>query len=208
MHADASSEAKLFAKYRKIFASFLNYYCMSRIGKKPVILPSGFDVTVEAGKVTVKGPKASLTVPLHSDVSIELQAEPSAVVVNVKDENNVSQRALWGLTRQLIANAVEGLVKPYEKSLEFVGVGYKVAMQGNVIVMDVGFSHQVKFTVPANLEASVDKQILKLVSSDKYLLGEMAAQIRRVRPPEPYKGKGIRYTDEVVRRKAGKAAKS
>lgn len=181
---------------------------MSRIGKKPIHLPSGFDLNVEAGKVTVKGPKSSLSVPLHADVTVELQADPRAAVVHVKDENDVDQRALWGMTRQLIANAVEGLQKPYEKSLEFVGVGYKVNLQGNVIVMDVGYSHQVKFPVPVGIEASVDKQILKLVSADKYLLGETAAQIRRVRPPEPYKGKGIKYTDEVIRRKAGKAAKS
>lgn len=181
---------------------------MSRIGKKPISLPSGFDVTVEAGKVLVKGPKATLTIPLHADVTIEVQGEPRVATVHVKDENDVDQRALWGLTRQLIANAIEGLQKPYEKSLEFVGVGYKVNLQGNVVVMDVGYSHQVKFPLPAGVEASVDKQILKLTSSDKYLLGEMAAQIRRVRPPEPYKGKGIKYTDEVIRRKAGKAAKS
>lgn len=181
---------------------------MSRIGKKPIILPSGFDVTVDAGKVVVKGPKASLTVPLPPHASAEVAGEPKAVTVTVEQPENVKQRALWGLTRQLIANAVAGLQTPFEKSLEFVGVGYKVAVEGKNIIMDVGFSHRVTFPIPEGIEASVEKQILTLKSIDKHLLGETAAQIRRVRPPEPYKGKGIKYADEVIRRKAGKTAKS
>ncbi len=126
---------------------------MSRIGKKPIILPSGIDLAVEAGKVVVKGPKASLTIALPLHASVALQDDPRSAVVNVEDENNVSQRAIWGLTRQLIQNAVAGLQKPYEKSLEFVGVGYKVAMEGKNIVMDVGFSHSVKFPIPEGVEA-------------------------------------------------------
>lgn len=181
---------------------------MSRIGKKPILLPSGIDLTVEAGKVVVKSPKASLTVPLPPHASVALQDEPRAAVVTVEDENNVSQRAIWGLTRQLVQNAVQGLQKPYEKALEFVGVGYRVALEGKTVVMDVGYSHSVKFPVPEGVEAKVDKQILTLMSADKYLLGETAAQIRRVRPPEPYKGKGVKYVDEVIRRKAGKTAKA
>ncbi|MCR4256710.1 MAG: 50S ribosomal protein L6 [Candidatus Uhrbacteria bacterium] len=181
---------------------------MSRIGKKPIILPSGFDVNVDAGKVIVKGPKASLTVELPPHAAVEIGGEPKALTVTVEDPENVKQRALWGLTRQLIANAVTGLQTPFEKSLEFVGVGYKVALEGKNVAMDVGFSHRVMFPLPEGLEASVDKQVLTLKSSDKHLLGETAAQIRRVRPPEPYKGKGIKYVDEVIRRKAGKTAKS
>ncbi len=181
---------------------------MSRIGKKPILLPSGFDLTVEAGKVIVKGPKASLTVPLPPHASVSLEAEPRAAVVHVEDPENVSQRAIWGLARQLIANAVIGLEKPYEKALEFVGVGYRVSLEGRTVVFEVGFSHPVKFVLPEGVDAKVDKQVLTLSSADKYLVGETAAQIRRFRKPEPYKGKGIKYVDEVIRRKAGKTAKA
>ena len=181
---------------------------MSRIGKKPILLPSGIDLTVEAGKVIVKSPKASLTIPLPPHSSVTLEAEPRSAVVNVELPDNVYQRAIWGLTRQLISNAVEGLQKPYEKSLEFVGVGYKVALEGKTVVMDVGFSHTIKFPLPEGIEAKVEKQVLTLSGSDKQLVGELAAQIRRKRPPEPYKGKGVKYTDETIRRKAGKTAKT
>jgi len=181
---------------------------MSRIGKKPIILPSGFDATVEAGKVIVKGPKATLTVPLPPDSAVTIEGEPKTLTVTVQDPENVSQRAIWGLTRQLIANAVIGLQTPFQKQLEFIGVGYRVAVEGKNVAMDVGYSHRVMFPVPEGVTATADKQILTLVSADKYLLGETAAQIRRVRPPEPYKGKGIKYVDEVIRRKAGKTAKA
>lgn len=181
---------------------------MSRIGKKPIILPSGFDVTVDAGKVIVKGPKASLTVPLPPHASVVIDGEPKAVTVTVQEPENVTQRAIWGLTRQLIANAVIGLQTPFQKQLEFIGVGYRVAVEGKTVAMDIGFSHRVMFPVPEGVTATSEKQILTLVSSDKYLLGETAAQIRRFRPPEPYKGKGIKYVDEVIRRKAGKTAKA
>ena len=181
---------------------------MSRIGKKPVLLPADFDVTIDAGKVVVKGPKGSLTVPIPPHASVALQAEPKALLVSVEDETKVNQRALWGLTRQLMQNAVQGLVKPFEKALEFVGVGFKVALEGRTLVMDVGFSHKVNFPLPEGLEGKVEKQIVTLTSSDKYLLGETAASIRRIKPPEPYKGKGIKYVNEVIRRKAGKTAKT
>ncbi|MEI7512875.1 MAG: 50S ribosomal protein L6 [Candidatus Uhrbacteria bacterium] len=181
---------------------------MSRIGKKPIILPSGFDATVDAGKVVVKGPKASLTVPLPPHASVVIDGEPKALTVTVQDPENVTQRAIWGLTRQLIANAVIGLQTPFQKQLEFIGVGYRVAVEGKTVAMDVGYSHRVMFPVPEGVTATAEKQILTLVSSDKYLLGETAAQIRRFRPPEPYKGKGIKYVDEVIRRKAGKTAKT
>lgn len=181
---------------------------MSRIGKKPILLPSGFDLTVEAGKVIVKGPQASLTIPLPPHASVIVEGEPKAAVVKVEDENNVDQRAIWGLTRQLVQNAVTGLLKPYEKALEFVGVGYKVALDGRTVVIDVGYSHSIKFALPEGVDAKVEKQVLTLSGADKYLVGETAARIRRYREPEPYKGKGIKYVDEVIRRKAGKTAKT
>lgn len=181
---------------------------MSRIGKKPLLIPAGVDVTIGTGLVTVKGPKATLEVPLPPHAKAAMDAATRTVTVTVDDETSVDQRAVWGLTRQLLKNAVEGVQKVYEKSLEFVGVGFKVALEGKTIVMDVGYSHKVKFQVPTGMEAKIDKQVLTLSGSDKYLVGETAAQIRRVRPPEPYKGKGIKYVDEVIRRKAGKTAKT
>jgi large subunit ribosomal protein L6 len=181
---------------------------MSRIGKKPVLLPAGIDATVEAGKVVVSSGKAQLTVPMPPHAIVALQAEPKALIVTVDNGESKDQKAIWGLTRQLLANAVQGLQKPYEKSLEFVGVGFKVALEGKTVVMDVGFSHKVRFDIPEGIEVKVEKQILTLTGADKYLLGETAAQIRRIKPPEPYKGKGIKYTDEVIRRKAGKTAKT
>lgn len=180
---------------------------MSRIGLKPIVLPQGVDANVADGRVTVKGPNGTLTVALHPAVTATVTPERT-VTVSIAQEQDVHERALWGLTRQLIANAVEGAQKPFEKSLEFVGVGYRVSASGNTVNMEVGFSHPVKFELPAGIVATVDKQILTLKGADKQLVGEMAAQIRRVRPPEPYKGKGIKYVDEVIRRKAGKAAKA
>lgn len=181
---------------------------MSRIGKQPINLPSGVDLTVDAGKVVVKGPKGTLTVNLPPHATVTLEAEPRAAMVSVEDQNDVQQRAIWGLTRQLVSNAVEGVQKPFQKSLEFVGVGYRVSVSGRNVVMEVGFSHDVEFPLPEGIDATVEKQVLTLSSIDKQLVGEIASQIRRIRPPEPYKGKGIKYVDEVIRRKAGKAAKA
>jgi large subunit ribosomal protein L6 len=181
---------------------------MSRIGKKPVLLSAGVEVTLETGKVTVKGPKGTLTVVLPARTSVAEQADPKALVVSVEDTELVSDRALWGLTRQLLQNAISGVQTHFEKALEFVGVGFKVALEGRNVSMDVGFSHKVVFPLPEGIDAKVEKQILTLSGANKFLVGEMAAQIRRVRPPEPYKGKGIKYVNEVIRRKAGKTAKS
>ncbi len=181
---------------------------MSRIGKKPVLLPAGTEATLAERTVTVKGPKGTLSVALPPHALVELVAEPKSLQVTVEDGTHVEQRAIWGLTRQLLQNAVEGTNKPFERSLEFVGVGFKVALEGRNVMMDVGFSHRVTFPLPEGVEAKVEKQVITLTSTDKQLLGETAAQMRRVKPPEPYKGKGIKYTEEVIRRKAGKTAKA
>ena len=181
---------------------------MSRIGKKPVLLPAGVDATVEAAQVMIKGPKGTLQVRLPAAAKIETQADPRALLVTVNRPDNVEDRAIWGLVRQLLSNAVDGVQKPFEKSLEFVGVGFKVALEGRKLVMDLGYSHRVPFELPTGIDGKVDKQILTLTGIDKALVGETAARIRRIRPPEPYKGKGVKYVDEVIRRKAGKTAKS
>jgi len=179
---------------------------MSRIGKKPVLLPQGVDATVTDAQVTVKGPKATLVVPLPPHCSVKTVADPRSLVVAIEHEDRVDENALWGLARQLLQNAVDGVQKPFEKALEFVGVGFKVAVEGKKLMMDLGFSHRVPFELPAGMEAKVEKQVLTLTGSDKKMVGETAARIRSIRPPEPYKGKGIKYVDEVIRRKAGKAA--
>lgn len=181
---------------------------MSRIGKKPVLIPSGVEATIADGRVTVKGPKGTLTVALPPASIVTLQAEPKALIVTVKNPERVDEAAQWGLTRQLLQNAVDGVQKPFEKALEFVGVGFKVALEGKTVMMDVGFSHRVPYALPEGVDAKIEKQVLTLSSADKYLVGETAARIRRVRPPEPYKGKGIKYVEEVIRRKAGKTAKT
>jgi large subunit ribosomal protein L6 len=181
---------------------------MSRIGKKPVLLPAGVDLTIEGNRITVKGPKGTLSLVIPPPAKIELHEDPRSVTISVPHETVVSERSIWGLTRQLVQNVVDGVQKPFEKALEFVGIGFKVALEGKTLTMDVGFSHRVTFPLPEGIEAKVEKQILTIFGMDKHLVGEIAAQIRRVRPPEPYKGKGIKYTTEVIRRKAGKTAKS
>jgi len=180
---------------------------MSRIGRKPLQIPSGVEATVAGGSVSVKGPKGTLSVALHPHVHVDVSPE-RVLTVTVDNEEDVKDRALWGLFRKLIGNAVEGVQKPFEKKLDFVGVGYRVALAGNVLNMEVGFSHPVEFKLPEGISASIEKNTLTLSGIDRHLVGEIAAQIRRTRPPEPYKGKGIKYIDEVIRRKAGKAAKT
>ena len=179
---------------------------MSRIGKKPIIIPSGVEATVGVASAEIKGSKGTLSVAFPAAIKVSVQPEPKALIVEMCDETVPGQSALQGTIRQLLANAVAGVQKPFEKSLEFVGVGFRVAVAGNEVKMEIGFSHSVNFPLPKGIEAKVEKQILTLAGIDKQLVGETAAQIRHLRPPEPYKGKGIKYTDEVIRRKAGKAA--
>lgn len=184
---------------------------MSRIGKQPVQIPQGVELTLEGNTVKVKGPKGQLETTVHKNVSLERKNDEAlgdVLVVTVKDENKPSDRSLWGLSQRLIENMVKGVTEGYQKQLEFVGVGYKVSVSGNVVKMSVGFSHDVDFKLPEGIEAQAEKNTLTITGIDKQLVGETAARIRKIRKPEPYKGKGIRYSDEVVRRKAGKAAKA
>ncbi len=179
---------------------------MSRIGKKPIQVPAGVDVAISETEVRVKGPKGELKLAIHPHVRLERAGD--VLTVAVRSEENKKDRALWGLFNRLVANMIVGVTKGYEKSLEFVGVGYKVNLAGKTVKMDVGFSHEVDFPLPAGIDAKVDKNTLTLSGIDKQLVGETAARIRRIRKPEPYKGKGIKYVDEVIRRKAGKSAKA
>lgn len=178
---------------------------MSRIGKKLIPLPAAVEVTIDGSVVRVKGPKGALQVSVPAPIQVTIQAEPRGLTLEPKNAA-IDANALWGLARQLVANAVQGVQTPFEKALEFVGVGFKVALSGRNLNIEVGFSHPVVFPLPEGIDAKVEKQVVTLSGIDKHLVGEIAAQIRRIRPPEPYKGKGIKYTTEVLRRKAGKTA--
>ena len=179
---------------------------MSKIGKMPIALENGVTVTVQGREVQVTGPKGngSHTLPEGIDVKVE----DNTVFVSSQNNEDRSVRAMFGLTRALLANLIKGLDKGFEKKLELVGVGYRAQMQGAELVLSLGFSHPVKFTAPAGITLSVVDNGITIAGTDKALVGQMAAQIRAVRPPEPYKGKGIKYQGEKVRRKAGKAAKA
>jgi len=177
---------------------------MSRVGKLPVPVPEGVEVRVDGSRVSVKGPKGSLEQSFDPDMGIELVDGEVRVT---RPTNQVRHRSLHGLTRSLIANMVEGVTEGFRRSLEIQGVGYRAEKRGRNLVLNVGFSHPVEFDVPEGIEIEVENPTLLHVSgADKQLVGEVAAEIRHVRPPEPYKGKGIRYVGEQVRRKAGKAA--
>ena len=178
---------------------------MSRIGKMPVQIPDGVEVNVAGQTVTVQGPKGVLTQEFHPDMVIALEGN-TLTVQRPSDEKN--HRALHGLTRSLIANMIEGVTKVYQKNLEITGVGYRAALQGNKLVLSMGFSHPVEFEPEPGIEFEVPAPTrISVKGIDKQLVGEIAARIRAVRPPEPYLGKGIRYAGEHIRRKAGKAGK-
>ncbi len=183
---------------------------MSRIGKQPVVIPSGVDVTLANGSITVKGPKGTLSRAIHPRMTVTLGEDEGQKTVNVSigEQDDVEVRALWGTTRSNIQNMIVGVVDGFKKALEVVGVGYRVNAQGNKVVLDVGYSHSVDFILPEGVKAEVEKNTLTLSGINKEVVGEAAAQIRRIRKPEPYGGKGIKYVDEVIRRKAGKAAKT
>lgn len=177
---------------------------MSRVGKLPIELPSGTQVKIENNFIVVKGPKGELKQEIHNLVKIEI--DEKEVKVAVRDQEDKRQRALWGLFRNLIKNMVVGVNDGYEKKLEIVGVGYRAAASGSKLTLNVGYSHPVDFSMPQGISVKVEGNVITLNGIDKQLLGETAAQIRRIRKPEPYKGKGIKYFGEIIKRKAGKAA--
>lgn len=178
---------------------------MSRIGKKPIEIPAGVTITANNGTVTVKGPKGELTRTFNSEIGITIEEN----VVNVTRPSDVKEhRALHGTTRAVIANMVEGVSKGFERNLELIGVGYRAQKQGKKLVLNVGYSHPVEIEPEEGLEIEVPANTKVIVKgTDKERVGALAANIRGVRPPEPYKGKGIRYEGEFVRRKEGKTGK-
>ena len=183
---------------------------MSRVGRKPIVIPTGVDVTIKEQTVSVKGPKGQLTCEVNRLVQVVLGEEEGVKVLtaSVVNELNKQERAIWGTTRALLQNLVTGVTEGFMKQLEVNGVGYRVNMQGKNLVLTVGFSHPVTVAIPELVEAIVEGNAITLKSIDKQMVGEVAAHIRAIKKPEPYKGKGIKYKDEVVRRKAGKAQKS
>ncbi len=178
---------------------------MSRIGRKPIEIPAGVEVKIDGNTVTVKGPKGTLTQNFNSRMNVAV--EGNEVVVTRPSEENLD-KSLHGLTRTLIANMVHGVVTPFTKELEVNGVGYRAAKQGKDLVMNLGYSHQVIVSEIEGITIEVPGPNKVIVSGpDKQKVGQFAAEIREKRPPEPYKGKGIKYADEVIRRKEGKAGK-
>jgi len=177
---------------------------MSRIGKLPVKIEEGVKVLLEKNQVEISGAKGKLVIPINP--AVEVKQEGETLVVLLKKQELMP---MWGTTRALLNNAVIGVIKGWNRGLEMVGVGFKSAVKGNVLEVSAGFSHLVKFAIPEGIAITVDANTKINVSGiNKELVGQTAAKIRKIRPPEPYKGKGIKYVDEVVRRKAGKSGKA
>lgn len=178
---------------------------MSRIGKKPVEIPAGVEVKIDGNTVTVKGPKGTLTRTVHPNITVAVEGN-EIIVTRPNDEKE--NRALHGLTRSLIHNMVEGVTNGFSKTLQVNGVGYRVAKQGKTLVMNLGYSHQVNVDETEDIKIDApDANTIVISGIDKQKVGQFAAEVREKRPPEPYKGKGIKYADEVIRRKEGKAGK-
>jgi len=179
---------------------------MSRLGKTPIPLPKGVEVKVQNETVQIKGPKGTLNFTLAKGISLRME---EGHVIVVRDEAVEMPKTTQGLHRALINNMVIGVTKGFEKKLSLVGVGYRAAVQGQFLDLQLGFSHPTKLKIPSTVQVAVDKSTLIIITGiDKHTVGQFAAMVRAQRPPEPYKGKGIRYEDEYVRKKAGKAAKS
>jgi len=177
---------------------------MSRIGKLPIEIPAGVTITVDSREISVKGPKGELTVPHLSDVTVTVEDNVATVTRN-NDERIA--KAQHGLQRALLNNAVVGVTQGFEKKLEVNGVGFRVGMSGTDLEMSLGFSHPVKYKAPAGVTITTEKMTITVSGIDKQQVGQVAAEIRALKKPEPYKGKGIKYADEVILRKAGKAGK-
>lgn len=176
---------------------------MSRIGKQSIAIPDGVTVRVEGGAVTVSGPRGTLRRTVRPEVSVSVEGATVRVVPRSASRKTP---AYWGLTRALLAGMVEGAAQGFSKKLEIEGVGYRATMDGQNLQLAVGFSHPVRVVAPPGIAFAVEKNAITVSGADKELVGDIAARIRRIRPPEPYKGKGIRYAGEVIRRKAGKKA--
>ena len=177
---------------------------MSRLGKLPIKLLNGAQAKIENDFIVVKGAKGELKQKLHDLVKVDVSDKE--IKMSIKSNQDKRSKELWGLYRSLINNMVIGVTEGFEKKLEINGVGYRATVSGNKLILNVGFSHPVEYTLPKDIDAQVVDNIITIKGMDKQLVGEVAAQVRKTRKPEPYKGKGIKYVDEVIRRKVGKAA--
>ena len=184
---------------------------MSRIGKKPIPIPDGVKVKCDKGTVTIEGSKGTIVQPIHSLMKVEVNEEATKFSV-VRPSEERQCRELHGLTRTLLANNVHGVTKGFSKDLEIIGLGYNIKMQGEELILQLGFSHSIKVKIPKDIKIEIKNQTnpgkFTVTGIDKQKVGQFAANIRRLRPPEPYKGKGVKYADEIIRRKAGKAVAS
>lgn len=178
---------------------------MSKIGQQPIEIPAGVTITLESGMATITGPKGTLKVALPKE--LDVKNEESKIVIATKKDNKFS-RSLWGTVRMLISNGVKGVTEGWKKQLELVGTGYRSEVQGTTLVLTVGYSHPVKIVAPEGITFKVEKSVINVDGIDKQVVGQVSSDIRASRPPEPYKGKGVKYVGEVIRRKAGKAAKA
>jgi large subunit ribosomal protein L6 len=178
---------------------------MSRLGKSPIPLPKGAEIKVSDGQIHVKGPKGTLNMPLMDGISIKVEDQKAFII---KDESVEMPKPTHGLYRAMVNNMIIGVTKGFEKKLNLIGVGYRAAIQGQFLDLQLGFSHPTKLPIPKTLQVAVDKSTTIIITGiDKHTVGQFAAAVRAKKPPEPYKGKGIRYENEYVRKKAGKAAK-
>jgi large subunit ribosomal protein L6 len=177
---------------------------MSRIGKRLINIPENVQVSIANQSINVKGPKGNLSRDIHYFVRVK--QEDKNLKVDVKDKKDKFQRSLWGLYGSLIKNMITGVTKGFSKKLEINGVGYKANLSGKVLKLSLGYSHDIEYNIPQGIDVSVEKNIITVEGIDKELVGDTAAKIRSFRKPEPYKGRGIKYADEVIRRKIGKAA--
>lgn len=177
---------------------------MSRIGKQPINIPSGVEVKLDKDNLTIKGPKGELKQIIQHLVNID--KKENQLIVSVKNPQDKQQRSLWGLFQRLITNMVKGVTEGFSKQLEISGIGYKAVVQGDVLTLNLGYSHPIEYKFPTGIEIKVEKNIIIIHGIDKQSVGQTAAEIRSLRKPEPYKGKGIKYSGEILRRKAGKTA--
>lgn len=185
---------------------------MSRIGKKPIIIPKGVEVKISKGGVSsastvfVQGPKGALKLRVGQQISV--QKKDNGMIVEPREEKDKrsNTKALWGLTRSLLNNIVIGVSEGFQKQLEIQGVGYRAQVQGKKLILELGFSHPIEYVIPRDIEITIEKNIVTIKGIDKQKVGQVAAEIRALRKPEPYKGKGVRYVGEYVRRKVGKKA--
>ncbi|MDD4476708.1 MAG: 50S ribosomal protein L6 [Patescibacteria group bacterium] len=177
---------------------------MSRIGKKEIAIPTGVTASLNQDELLIKGPKGELRLKIHPHITISM--ENGIIRVTPLSEKDKSDRALWGTFSKLISNMTQGVTVGFKKQLEINGVGFKANLKGSDLILEVGFSHSVEIKPPAGIKFTVEKNIITIEGFDKQLVGEIAAQIRKKRKPDPYKAKGIKYIDEIVKRKAGKTA--